>query len=159
MSIPPNVLNYLLHAILFALALGIGSCFTNQGVDSLWYYQLKVAPWQPPGWFFGVAWMSIFFLFSISSGMVLPAKKLLAINTVSLIYWSQLILNVLWNYLFFYRRLTGFALVEIVVLTILVWLLAYNYFKLSTTAGLLFLPYFIWLVVATSLNGYIWWNN
>jgi tryptophan-rich sensory protein len=37
-------------------ALAIGSYFTENGVSSDWYMSLEKAPWNPPGWVFGVAW-------------------------------------------------------------------------------------------------------
>ena len=146
----PRLLVFLL---LNFLALGIGGYFTGPGVSSDWYSNLAKAPWTPPGWVFGFAWTSIMVCFSIYLAFLwkycADKKQLLVL------YSLQLLLNVLWNPLFFHFRQTGISMVDIVSLTVLVALFLFRYRREMAWKSALLLPYFIWLLIATSLNGYI----
>ena len=67
----------------------------------------------------------------------------------------QFILNAAWSPFFFYYHNALAGLSIITALTVLVgYFIYYYYATLKLTSGLL-LPYFIWLMVATSLNAYI----
>lgn len=150
----------LLRTIFFFLtinfgALGLGSWLMNNGPLTEWYINLNKAPWTPPGWVFGVAWSIIMICFSIYLGYLFTAsnsKKERAAFTV------QLVLNVIWNYIFFNQHLIGLGLIIIILLTIVVFYFFFN-FKEQENKKLLLLPYMIWLCIATSLNAYILLNN
>ncbi|WP_262711888.1 TspO/MBR family protein [Pedobacter westerhofensis] len=64
----------------------------------------------------------------------------------------QLILNLGWSFLFFYNHLIGAALIEIVALLAAILINGLVFYKINKTAGLLFIPYFIWVSFATLLN-------
>lgn len=137
--------------------LAIGSLFMNEGPTSVWYSNLKKAPWTPPGWVFGVAWTTIMICFSIYLSKLFTQES--SINFIISIFIVQFILNVSWNYLFFNQHLVLIALIGIILLTVVVF---YFYFKLSGNVGsfkYLLLPYMIWLCIATSLNYYVLVND
>jgi len=138
-------------------ALAIGSLFTNTGVASEWYSELSKAPWTPAGWVFGAAWTTIMVCFSVYMAILWPkaGNRLMLIGLFTL----QWILNVSWNPTFFEYRDVLSALGIISALTLLVGYFLYRYWpKLKWKSALLF-PYFIWLLIATSLNAYILLNN
>ena len=138
-------------------ALFLGGLFTGTGVTSDWYNNLNQAPWTPPGFVFGIAWTSIMICFAFYMSNLyqsLPQRK-----TVIRLFALQWILNVAWNPLFFYFQLTGIALVVIVLLTFVVAFFLIFFKGKSRYTGLLLLPYLSWLIVATSLNAYIFLNN
>lgn len=138
-------------------ALAIGGFFTGKGVPSDWYSELNKAPWTPPGWVFGFAWTSIMLCFSFYMAYLwseIENKKLL----IGL-YAMQWVLNVSWNPLFFYFHTTNVALIAIVLLTVLVGFLLYNYWPALKVKSVLLAPYFVWLLIATSLNVYICLKN
>ena len=68
------------------------------------------------------------------------------------LFGVQLILNVVWSYLFFGLRNPFLALIEILVLwgTILVTTLKFG--KIDKTAGHLMIPYLFWVGFASVLN-------
>lgn len=133
-------------------ALAIGGLFTGPGVSSDWYQNMNQAPWTPPGWVFGLAWTTIMicFTFYMSSliGMAKNAK------TWILLFGLQWLLNVSWNPVFFYLREMEIALILISSLTVLIGVFLFKYSKVQGWKSLLVLPYFIWLIIATSLNAY-----
>ena len=137
-------------------ALGIGSWLMNNGPQTSWYTSLNQAPWTPPGWVFGVAWTSIMVCFSIYMAYLylkMPTSK------VMVLFIIQFVLNVSWNYIFFNQHLVGLGLLTIIVLTIVIALLMYLFKNEMKVKTLFILPYFVWLCIATSLNGYIFINN
>lgn len=138
-------------------ALTIGSLFTSKGVPSDWYINLNKAPWTPPGWVFGTVWFIIMicFAFYMSHLWSLVLNKKLLV----LLFIFQWLLNVLWNPIFFHYHNVAFGLIVIATLTLLVGYLLIFFFPISKTKSLLILPYLLWLIIATSLNAYIFLKN
>lgn len=138
-------------------ALAIGGIFTGKGVPSEWYVELNKAPWTPPGWMFGFAWTTIMILFSIYLAYLWPTvdNKKLLIG----IYLIQWILNVAWNPVFFYFHQVLIGLLCIVLLTIVVAYFLFHFWPNLKLKSLLIVPYFVWLLIASSLNAYVYWYN
>lgn len=137
-------------------ALAIGSWLMNNGPVSEWYINLNQAPWTPPGWAFGVAWTTIMLCFSAYMAYLYHAQPS---TKVRILFMIQFVLNVSWNYVFFNQHLILLGLLIILALTVIVGLFLFTYRKLMPIKSLLILPYFLWLMVATSLNAYILFYN
>jgi len=138
-------------------ALGVGGLFTGTGVKSSWYNNLNKAPWTPPGWMFGAAWTTIMICFSLYMAYLWPRVE----NKSWLIglFGLQWILNIIWNPLFFHFKQTSLALISIILLSILVGYFLFSFRSILQTKTLLIVPYFLWLLIASSLNAYIVLNN
>jgi len=138
-------------------ALGIGGRFTGKGVPSEWYQNLDKAPWTPPGWVFGAAWTTIMICFAVYMTYAWEIKAnrnlLLGLFTV------QWILNVSWNPVFFKYQQILTGLIIISLLTLLTGYFLFGQLGHLKIKTLLVLPYFLWLLVATSLNTYIYLKN
>lgn len=148
------------YILLFLLlnfgALAIGSYLMNNGPQTGWYLSLNRAPWTPPGWFFGVAWTIIMVCFSVYLSYLLAMKP--GYN-FWILFFVQFVLNIAWNYIFFNQQAIGFGLIEITLLTLVV---GYYLFQFGSGLGYkswLIAPYFIWLLIASSLNAYIYFKN
>ncbi len=137
-------------------ALAFGSWLMDNGPMKSWYIELNQAPWTPPGWVFGVAWTTIMICFSVYLAQLF--KKSITINLI-LLYSIQLVLNISWNYIFFNLHAIGYGLACIVALTVIVFIFLISYRKLLQYKSLLIVPYFLWLLIATSLNAYIYFYN
>ncbi|MDA7501771.1 tryptophan-rich sensory protein [Chitinophagales bacterium] len=138
-------------------ALALGAMFTNAAVTGEWYLALNKAPWTPPGWVFGAAWTTIMICFSIFMAYLWPMvdnKKMLA-----LLFGLQWILNSGWNPIFFKYHYVVLGLVCISSLTLLVGYFLFNFRNTMKVKAVLILPYFVWLLIATSLNAYILFYN
>ena len=148
-----NIQFIVLFLILNFGALAIGSYFMNSGPSSNWYLTLKKAPWTPPGWVFGVAWFSIMICYSIYMA------NLILISEFKIFIWVvfaiQFILNISWNYFFFNLHLPILGLVNILLLTIVVGYFLFNFHLTLRLSTLWIVPYFVWLLLASSLNLYI----
>lgn len=153
-------LSYFVQLVLFGLALFLGSQFTSFGLNSDWYKNLLLPPWQPPGWVFGAAWTAILFSFSAAMAIIIPYNKIFTLhNNFVVLFWVQLFLNIVWNILFFKFKMPLISFIEIITLLVFVILITAKSFSYSSLAGILCLPYAIWLLVASSLNGFIWLKN
>ncbi len=137
-------------------ALAIGSWLMKNGPMTDWYINLNQAPWTPPGWLFGVAWTTIMICFSIY--MAYLVKESFNTKLVTL-FSIQLVLNIIWNYIFFNQHLIGLGLIVIIGLTIVVTVFLFSYKNTLDIKSLLIVPYFLWLLIATSLNTYIYLYN
>lgn len=151
------ILRLTIFTLLNFAALGLGGLFTSGGVSSDWYSSLAKAPWTPPGWVFGAAWTTIMILYSFY--MAKLVGKTNSVITALLLFGLQWTLNVSWNPIFFYLHYATFGLVTISILTILIFVFFLKFWKELKLFSLLILPYLIWLMIATSLNGYIVFYN
>lgn len=147
------------HVILFLvlnfLALGIGGFLMGGEVMMDWYRNLNRAPWEPPGPVFGIAWTTIMICFAFYMAFAIEKN----IKSIVGLFAVQWVLNVSWNPIFFKYHQIFPALIVIVALTLLIaYFLLANYRTLRLKS-LLIMPYFVWLLIATSLNWYAWAYN
>ncbi len=145
-----------LFLIINFAALGIGSWLMNNGPSSGWYLTLNKAPWTPPGWVFGAAWTTIMICFSIYLSYLANIKQT---NLFWTLFIIQFVLNVSWNFIFFNQHAIGIALIVIILLTVLVGYYLFSFLADMKLKSLLIAPYFIWLLIATSLNAYTYIKN
>ena len=94
----------------------------------------------------------------ISFGLTLsaPAKDKLG---VILLFVLQLLLNFMWSWLFFYWCNPTWGLIDLLLLDVIAILYMFRSYRLSHAASWLFVPYILWLLFATYLNGYVFWYN
>ena len=155
-----SMLRLILFLVLNFSALGIGSWLMGGNpATNEWYQSLNKAPWTPPGWVFGFAWTTIMVCLSIFMWKLSEQYSTKELKLFYIIYAIHWILNVAWNPVFFKYQQILLALIVILILTVLVgWFLYYGFVKVKLIS-LLIMPYFIWLIIATSLNFYALQNN
>ena len=134
------------------LGLWLGGLATGPGVTSEWYTSLNQAPWTPPGWVFGLAWTIIGVTFSVFMANEWNDEE----NPLPrALFREALLLNIFWNYVFFGHHTLG-AAVMISTLSVIIFIMAHftriiNGWK----RAIWIMPYFLWLMIASSLNWYI----
>lgn len=151
------IVRIFIFGILNFLALGIGAQLIGSGATSEWYNNLNKAPWTPPGWMFGVAWTTIMICFSIYMVELWNTTK--NRNTILILFSIQWVLNVLWNPSFFKYHYILLGLIIIILLTGIIAKLFISNLTLLRFKSIWILPYLGWLVIATSLNTYIYLKN
>ncbi len=137
-------------------ALGIGKFLMSNEAKSEWYLSLNKAPWTPPGWVFGLAWGTIMICFSIYMTQLYTITNT---TPVLILFLVQVFLNIGWNYTFFNQHKVGLGLVIITLLTLLLIYFLVAFYSQLQLISLLIIPYVLWLVIATSLNYYIFSKN
>jgi translocator protein len=144
-----------------ALSLGvstIGGAITRTSVSE-WYQGLTKPSFTPPDWTFTAVWISLFLLMGVSAWLVWRRTGFAHGAVPLACFAAQLVLNLAWSILFFGVRSVGWALIEIVVLWIVVLMTAIAFYRVSRPAGLLLVPYLLWLFFAIALNASIWRLN
>jgi len=145
--------------IICQLAGVLGSIFTRPAIPT-WYATLKKPSFTPPDGVFSPVWITLFVLMGIAAFLVW--NKGLSDQRVKIalsIFVVQLILNFLWSVMFFGLRSPLVGLIEIVVLWIAILLSILYFLKVSNIAGILLIPYILWVSFAAVLNFSIWRLN
>ncbi|RZL50575.1 MAG: tryptophan-rich sensory protein [Pedobacter sp.] len=139
--------------ILIPLIFGaIGGLLTMESVKT-WYTTLNKPSFNPPNQIFGPVWSTLYVLMGIASYLVWKQRKnIVGYFWAVTIYFVQLVLNLLWSFLFFYQHQIGFALVEIGVLLLTIIVNAFIFYRINKAAGLLYIPYILWVSFASYLT-------
>lgn len=129
---------------------GLGGLATELGP---WYRALKQPWWQPPDWAFGPAWSVIYLLTAIAAVRVWlraqsPRERAQWLTALA----ANGAINVFWSWLFFKARRPDWALAEVVLLWLSIVLLIVIARRHDMLAGLLLVPYLLWVAFAASLN-------
>ena len=118
--------------------------------DSMDYNYLEKPFLSPPSILFPIVWTILYILMGISYG-ILKEKKLIDPET-KLIYYLQLFVNAMWSIIFFTFKWRFFAFLWIILLDTLVIVMINKFYNKDKLAGLLQIPYLIWILFATYLN-------
>ena len=149
----------LLISILIVFSFGfIGSFFTTSSITT-WYAFINKPLFSPPNWIFGPVWTLLYILMGISAFLIWKKRDNLKTKQALVFYGIQLILNALWSIIFFGMHNPGLALLEIIILWLFILITLIKFYKINKTAGLLFIPYLLWVSFASILNYVIWMLN
>ena len=114
------------------------------------YGTLQKPPLSPPGILFPIIWTILYVLMGISYGILKTNN--LTNKEIDRIYYIQLIVNALWSIFFFIFKWRLFSFLWIILLAILVIIMIKEFYDKKKVAGLLQIPYIIWVLFATYLN-------
>lgn len=134
------------------LSLGTGalsSLFTPNSRDQ--YSTLYQPPFAPPGWLFPVVWTILFILMGVAAYLVYVSESPDKADALKL-YLVQLFVNFSWSIIFFGWNAYFLAFTWLLLLLYLVYLTAKEFYAINKTAGLLMIPYIVWLVYAGYIN-------
>jgi tryptophan-rich sensory protein len=142
----------LVISILLPLSVGAISGMLTATAIPEWYATLNQPSFNPPDWIFGPVWTTLYIILGISFFLIWNLEAGKERNQAIGIFLVQLLLNFGWSFCFFYFKMIGLALVEIVVLwSTIVFMLA-RFYKLKPLAAYLNIPYLLWVSFATVLN-------
>ena len=137
----------------------IGSVFTTPAIPT-WYAALAKPAFTPPSWLFAPAWITLYLLMGISASLVwrvgLDQKQ---VRTALILFLVQLVLNALWSVAFFGLQSPLGGIIVIVLLWAAILLTILKFFRISTAAAALLVPYIAWVTFAATLNAYIYVLN
>lgn len=135
-------------AILIPVAIGgIIGLIAAPGAD---YLLLNKPPLTPPGIVFPIIWTILYVLMGISYGII--KSNYLTDDEIDKVYYLQLIVNALWSVIFFSLKWRLFAFIWILLLIFLVINMIIKFYNKDKLAGLLQIPYLIWILFASYLN-------
>ncbi len=113
------------------------------------YKEIVKPKFAPPSIVFPIVWGILFILMSISLYIVTEESS--DENNIK-IYAIQLIVNSLWNLIFFGFKWFLVGSIWIILLIVLVVIMTIKFYKVNKIAGLIQIPYIIWLLIAFYLN-------
>lgn len=126
---------------------GIVGLIISGSID---YNSLQKPIFAPPSIVFPIVWTILYILMGISYGIL--KDKSLTDTKIDTIYYLQLFVNALWSIIFFTLKMRLFAFIWIILLDILVIIMIINFYKKNKLAGLLQIPYLLWILFASYLN-------
>lgn len=138
-------------AVSIAISLGTGLLSVLLTLGNFKAYSALLQPPMPPEWLFPVVWTILYILMGVSAYLVYESdteEKYIGLA----VYVLQLIFNFLWLIIFFNIRNLLFAFVWLVFLWVLVLAMTISFYKVNKTAGLLQIPYLLWVTFAGYLN-------
>lgn len=137
---------------------GLSALFTMNSMEA--FSALNQPLLSPPGWLFPVVWTILFVLMGIAAYLVAtssaPTKEK---RTAFIVYGAQLFFNFLWSIIFFNRGDFLFAFIWLIALWALIIANIFLFYRISKPAGLLLIPYLLWVTFAGYLNFAIYLLN
>ena len=132
----------------------LGGLVTAPAVDG-WYRDLAKPTWTPPDWVFGPVWAALYAMMAVAASIVWVERNSDDVCCPLAAFGLQLVLNLAWSVCFFglHSPLLGFL--DICLLWVLVAVTMAEFFLVSRLAGLLLLPYWLWVTFAAALNAAI----
>ncbi len=154
-----EILKLIISIAVCQLAGFVGSLFTTPSIPT-WYAALRKPSFNPPNSVFGPVWTTLFLLMGISVYLIWrKGVHDRYVRIALLIFIVQLLLNVLWSFLFFGLHNPSSAFVEIIILWLAILATLIAFIKISKPAGILLLPYLLWVSFAVVLNFSLWKLN
>ncbi len=141
-------MDWSIYAILLA-ACAAAATTGGMFMPGQWYEELEKPDWTPPNWLFPVAWTTLYLLMSLAGARVAATPD----PAYALAFWAlQIALNTLWTPIFFGLRRMKMALFVIVAMWIAVAGCLITHWQADWIAGLMFVPYLMWVTTAGALN-------
>lgn len=133
---------YIFHPLLFGFII---SLFLNADI----YPLLNKPPLSPNTILFPIIWSILYLIMGISFYIISYDNSR---KKAQYLFYFQLFVNLAWPILFFNFNLYLFSNIWLLLLIILVINMILEFMKIKKVAGLLNIPYLIWLLFAFYLN-------
>ncbi len=146
---------FLLLCFLVAAA---GGAVTAMSVND-WYQGLEKPGFTPPDALFAPVWTALYALMAVAAWRVWRSSGFRDARWPLLAFAVQLGLNLGWSVLFFGMNLIGAALVEMIALLAAIVVTAMLFARRDRWAGVMLVPYVVWVGYALVLNASIWRLN
>ncbi len=150
-----------LIACTLCLVLGTASGVATSGSIEGWYSTLIKPSFNPPNWIFGPVWTALYLMMGFAFALVWQryAEGGLTARRSMIMFTLQFLLNLAWTPIFFGAENLALAFAVIVVLWIMILLTTICFFQQHRLAGILMVPYLLWVSFAAVLNFSIWQLN
>lgn len=124
----------------------------SSGADNDWYAALIKPAATPPDWVFPVAWSILYVMMGIALAMILHARGARLRGAAIAAFALQLIVNLIWNPLFFGAHRVMLSLIVIVVMFVAAMATTFLFGRVRPAAAWLMVPYLAWIVFAGMLT-------
>ena len=138
----------LISSILITFLIG---CLFVPFVSSYSFFEELNKGIDLPAITFPIVWSILYLIMGISLYMIRKSDDYGKTSAYK-IYFAQLIVNSVWILIFFIFKMYVLSFIWIILLLILVIIMVVKFYKINKTAGLLNIPYIIWLLIASYLS-------
>lgn len=126
---------------------GIVGAIISSTID---YNSLTKPFLAPPSIVFPIVWSILYVVMGISYGILESNGQI--DGKINLIYYIQLGVNALWSIFFFTLKWRLFSFIWILLLAVLVIIMIIKFYQKNKIAGLIQIPYLLWVLFASYLN-------
>ncbi len=142
----------LIISVLIPLAVGGLSALLTMG--SMEHFgMLGQPPLSPPAMLFPIVWTILYTLMGIASYLVIESSVSIEQKASALKpYFVQLAFNFFWSILFFNLEVYEISFAWLLALLALIVITAVRFAKINKWAGILMIPYILWVAFAGYLN-------
>lgn len=125
-----------------------------------WYKSLNKPFWAPQDWVFGTVWSILYpIIIAVNIYIVIMLFKDKISILVALPFWLNIFFNIIFTPIQFGLRNNFLAMLDIyLILLTIIWAMI-AIWPYSKIIFLAFMPYLIWVTIATALQTYIALNN
>lgn len=142
--------------IALAITLGAGIIAGLFSMNAAQVYSTLILPsFSPPSWLFAPVWIILYILMGLALYRILMLPDQNEARLPILYFSIHLLFNLLWPLLFFTFGLRLAALADILILFFYVMLTIVKFYRVDKLAGLLLVPYALWVAFAALLNLWI----
>ena len=142
------------------LCFGASAAGAIASIQAKSFYANLVQPnWAPPGWLFGPVWSTLFALMAISAWLIWRDGGFVKNRSALTLFIIQLIPNILWSWLFFAWNKGAYAFADIIVLWLLIVATVISFWRTNKLAGVMLIPYLLWVSFASFLCYSTWQLN
>lgn len=148
-----SFLRWALFVVPAVVLLGyLSGALAGSSGDNPWFQMLDKPATFPPPVTFGIVWTVLYAMMGLAFAMICAAGGARYQLPAILAFCVQLGLNLAWSPTFFAAHQITAALLILVLLDLAVLLTMVLFFKVRRVAGLLLVPYLLWVLFATLLN-------
>lgn len=142
----------LIICLLIPLAVGaLSAFFSREGMEH--FDSVRQSPLTPPPVVFVVVWTLLYLSMGLASYLALTSRVPRPhIDSAMRVYALQLTLNFFWSIFFFGMMAYQFSFIWLVWLWVAILFNIAAFYRISRPAGILLVPYFLWVSFAGYLN-------
>lgn len=123
------------------------------------YLSLSRPAWAPPAAVFGPVWTVLYASIAVAAWLVWRDGGLRHARAALSLFLIQLAVNALWSWLFFAWHRGALAFVDVLILWVLIGATSMAFWRIRPLAGMLMIPYLLWVSFAAALNYTVWQMN
>jgi tryptophan-rich sensory protein len=147
-----EIISLVVFLVIVFIAAGSGAVFS----PGPWYRSLNRPSWTPPDWAFPVVWTILYIMIAIAGWLVWKAQG----PGPALAVWGlNLVVNAAWSWIMFGLKQIALALADVTLLWLLTVAFIFVAAPVDVIASWLFVPYLVWVTIASALNFEVWRLN
>jgi tryptophan-rich sensory protein len=148
-----SIMRWALFTVPAVVGLGfLSGRVSGTGPNNPWFEALEKPGIYPPPAAFGIVWTVLYVMMGIALAMILAARGAQGRGIAIGAFLFQLALNLAWSPVFFLFHRISLALIIIILLIAVVAVTIALCWRVRRPAGVLLLPYLVWICFASLLN-------